>query len=131
MIFDHELMFTDENIAFSPVTSGVVGRTLELAGKGQGKGFKSWIAFAFSEDVSGGGVNFSIETADNEDFTNSNEIPLSLPELSASDMYAGAIYSAPLPVVGMGRYCRLKVNATSATTFTGLKSGFVLDATQE
>ncbi len=131
MIFDYELMFTDENIAFSPVTNGVVGRVLDLAGKGQGKGFKSWIAFAFSEDVSGGAVKFSIETADNEEFSGSKEIPLSLPELSAEDMTAGAIFSAPLPVVGMERYCRLKAEASSAVTFTGLKIGFVLDATQE
>lgn len=130
MIFDYELMFTDKNIAFTPATSGVVGRIVDVAGAGQGKGFRSWIGFAFKQAVTGGPLKFTLETADNEEFANSKEIPLSMPALSASDMYAGAVYSAPLPAVGMERYCRLKIAATSAVTLTGLESGFVLDATQ-
>ena len=131
MIFDYELMFTDENTAFAPVSNGVIGRVLDLAGGGHGKGFKLWLAFAFTEAVTGSSLSFSIETADNEDFTGGNTIPLSLPPLSADDMTAGSVYSAPLPAVGMKRYCRLKANAASAVTLTGLKSGFVLDAPQE
>ncbi len=131
MIFDYELMFTNENTAHAPVTNGVVGRVLDLAGKGQGKGFKIWLALAFTEAVTGSSLKFSVETADNVNFTNGKTIPLSLPPLGTDDMTVGSVYSAPLPAVGMERYCRLKATAASAVTLTGLKSGFVLDAPQE
>lgn len=130
MIFDYELMFTDEQTAFTSMTNGVIGRIIDLAGKGQGKGFKSWIAFAFTKAVTGGPLSFKLETADNNGFSNSKEIPLSLAPLNASDMYAGAVYSVPLPVEGLERYCRLKISATSAVTLTGMNCGFVLDAPQ-
>ena len=131
MIFDYELMFTDSQTAFTSMTSGVIGRIVDLAGKGQGKGLKSWIAFSFTKSVTGGPLSFTLETADNSGFSGSKEIPLSLPKLAASDMVAGSVYSVPLPAVGLERYCRLKISATSAVTLTGLDSGFVLDAPQD
>lgn len=132
MIFDYLMMFTDEQTTFSSQSSGVVGRVLDFAGAGQGKGKSARIAFAFKEAItSGGPVSFILETADNDSFTNSVEIPLSMPPLKTSDMVAGATFGAPLPVVGMERYCRLKINATSAVTLTGMLSGFVFDSNEK
>ena len=90
------------------------------------------MAFAFKQSVSAGaGVSFTLETADNENFTSSKKIPLSIPPLSKNDMTEGAIFSAPLPVIGMERYCRLNVSATTAVNLTGLLSGIVLDADEK
>lgn len=131
MIFDYELMFTDKNTAFTSKKTGVLGRSLDLAGPGAGKGFRSYIGFAFHDDVtSGGPVSFELETADNESFTDSVKIPLSMPELKVEDMTAGSVASAPLPVMGMQRYVRLNLNATANVTLTGLECGFLLDTTQ-
>ena len=133
MVFDYELMFVnDTDHKLKSQTSGVKGDVLDLAGAGQGKGFPAVIALAFTEDTTATAdpdIQFAIETADNEKFTNSVTIPLMLPTpLKKADMQAGAVLSSPLPKIGLMRYVRLKLGTDSAVNMLGLKAGFVLDA---
>ena len=128
MVFDYELMFTDEKTGVTSTADGVIGRTLDLVGAGQGKGFRIYVGLAFKEDITAGdGVTFSVETADNEEFSDSETIALSIPKLTQEGMKEGSIYGAPLPLHGLERYLRLKVKADSAVTLSGMLSGLVFD----
>jgi len=133
MMFDKELMFVeDEGKNLKNVTTGVLGDTVDLGAPNQGRGRKSSVAIAFTTDTTATGdpaISFALETSTDEDFTDSAEIPLSLPTpLKKADMAEGAVLVAPVPVMGLGRYVRLKLTTESAIACTGMKAGFVIDA---
>ena len=133
MIFDKELMFVeDDGHNLMNVETGTLGDTVDLGAAGQGKGRKSSVAIAFGRDTTATGdpaISFSLETSETEDFTESAEIPLSLPTpLKKADMAQGRVLVAPVPVMGLNRYVRLRLTTESPIACTGMEAGFVLDA---
>ena len=133
MIFDHELIFIDDSGGTKKnVSSGVLGSILDLRAKGQGKGFDSRIAIAFSSDTTATAdpeIQFAIETSDTAKFTKSATIPLMITvPLKKADLKEGTVLSSPLPKVGLERYVRLRIGVDSPINCLGIKAGFVLDA---
>ena len=127
MIFDYNLMFIDDKDGTQKnITSGVLGETLDLSGDGQGKGFRSVLAIAFSSDTTATAdpdIQFAIETASDKTFTNSITIPLALPvPLKKAYLTEGTVLPCPLPKVGLKRYVRLKLGCDSPITCMGDKS---------
>ena len=133
MIFDKELMFVEnDGTNRTNIETGTLGRVVDLGAAGQGRGRKSSVAIAFTKDMTATGnpaISFSLETSAEENFGECVEIPLSLPTpLKKADMGEGAVLVAPVPVIGLDRYVRLKLTTESPIACTGIEAGFVLDA---
>lgn len=136
MIFDYELMFVDDKDGTKKnVSSGVLGNILDLRAKGQGKGFDSRIAIAFSSDTTATAdpeIQFAIETSDDVKFKTSTTIPLMLPvPLKKANLTEGTVLCSPLPKIGLERYVRLRIGVDSPINCLGIKSGFVLDSPEK
>ena len=133
MIFDYDLMFIDDKDGTQQnVSSGVLGDKIDLSGDGQGKGFPGLIAIAFNSNTTATGdpeIVFSLETSKTCDFAESVTIPLEFPNpLKKEDLIKGKVLAAPLPLMGLLRYVRLKIDSDSPIACMGIKAGFVLDA---
>jgi len=133
MIFDKELMFVEnDGTNRTNIETGTLGRVIDLGAPGQGKGRRGSVAIAFTKDTTATGdpaISFSLETCAEEDYTGSVEIPLSLPTpLKKADMAEGVVLVAPIPVMGLQRYVRLKLTTESPIACTGVEAGFVIDA---
>ena len=133
MIFDYDLMFIDDKDGTQQnISSGVLGDKIDLSGDGQGKGYRGYIAIAFSSNTTATGdpeISFSLETSGTCDFAESVEIPLELPvPLKKADLTKGQVLVSRLPLIGLKRYARLKIATESPLACAGIKAGFVLDA---
>ena len=135
MIFDKELMFVeDDGTPRNNVTTGSMGRVLDLGVGGWGKGRKGFVALAFRSDTTATGdpeIKLSLHTSAEESFTAPVTIPLSLPTpLKKEMMKEGMSLAAPLPVAGLERYVKLWLETDLPLTCTGLEAGLVLDANE-
>lgn len=135
MIFDKELMFVeDDGTERTNVTTGALGRALDLGVAGWGKGRRGFVALTFHKDTTATGdpeIKLSLHTSADESFTEPVIIPLSLPmPLKKEQMAEGMSLAAPLPVMGLERYVKLHIETDGPLACTGMEAGLVLDANE-
>lgn len=120
-----------EGEQLSNLSSGVLGEAVDLGAPRQGPGRAAYVALLFTKETTATGdpeISFTLETAKTEDFDEIVKIPLSVPSpLKKEDCCVNACISAPVPVMGLERYVRLKLDVTGTIACAGLEAGFALD----
>jgi hypothetical protein len=129
MIFDRELCFIFKG-ALTAFSGGVVGDALDLGANNQtGKGRVSYVAVACEDDMTATGnpvITLDLEFSDDDLFTTSETVPLSLPPLGKEDFAAGNVVGELAPLRAK-RYVRLKLTTDLALACSTMTAGFVLD----
>ncbi|MDR1377766.1 MAG: hypothetical protein LBJ36_01750 [Synergistaceae bacterium] len=129
MIFDQNLKFINkgELMAFN---GGAVGNTLDLGAPNQlGKGRNSYVVVTCGEDMTATGepkMKLSLEFSENEMFSPSVLVPLSLPPLKKENFAKGKNVIALAPMYSL-RFVRLVLETDIQLACSVITAGFVLD----